>query len=85
MEGLHLGEIWLRPYNIRARSVIVIDGRGQYPQNGRFVKGFSWMPTFRWNEAMLHDGKRSGDFYDLPLGPNNGRRNPVVGIMLALP
>jgi hypothetical protein len=36
-----------------------------------FVKGFSWMPTFRWDEAMLHHGQRSGDFYQLPPGPNN--------------
>jgi lipoprotein-anchoring transpeptidase ErfK/SrfK len=36
-----------------------------------FAKGFSWMPTFRWDEALLHHGKRSGDFYELPPGPNN--------------
>ena len=29
------------------------------------------MPTFRWDEAMLHHGKRGGDFYELPPGPNN--------------
>ncbi|MBA3651960.1 MAG: L,D-transpeptidase, partial [Chthoniobacterales bacterium] len=36
-----------------------------------FVKGFSWMPTFRWDEAMLHHDERSKDFYQLPAGPNN--------------
>lgn len=36
-----------------------------------FVKGFAWMPTFRWDEAMLHSGERSKDFYELPPGPNN--------------
>ncbi len=36
-----------------------------------FVKGFSWMPTFRWDEAILHGTKRSKDFYQLPPGPNN--------------
>ncbi|MGI8889717.1 MAG: L,D-transpeptidase family protein [Chthoniobacterales bacterium] len=36
-----------------------------------FVKGFAWMPTFRWDEAMLHSGERSKDFYQLPAGPNN--------------
>ena len=36
-----------------------------------FVKGFSWMPTFRWDEAMLHHDERSKDFYQLPSGPNN--------------
>ncbi|MDQ3414538.1 MAG: L,D-transpeptidase [Verrucomicrobiota bacterium] len=36
-----------------------------------FVKGFSWMPTFRWDEAILHGSERSNDFYQLPSGPNN--------------
>lgn len=36
-----------------------------------FVKGFSWMPTFRWDEAMLHHDERSSHFYQLPSGPNN--------------
>lgn len=36
-----------------------------------YVKGFSWMPTFRWDEAMLQKGERSGDAYNLPPGPNN--------------
>jgi lipoprotein-anchoring transpeptidase ErfK/SrfK len=36
-----------------------------------FVKGFSWMPTFRWDEAMLKHDERSKDFYQLPPGPNN--------------
>lgn len=36
-----------------------------------FVKGFSWMPDFRWDEAMLHHDERSKDFFMLPPGPNN--------------
>ncbi len=36
-----------------------------------FVKGFSWMPTFRWDEAILYGSERSSDFYKLPPGPNN--------------
>lgn len=36
-----------------------------------FVKGFAWMPTFRWDEAMLQHGERSGDSYLLPPGPND--------------
>jgi lipoprotein-anchoring transpeptidase ErfK/SrfK len=31
------------------------------------------MPIFRWDEAMLKHGRRSGDFYNIPPGP----RNPV--------
>ena len=36
-----------------------------------FVRGFAWMPTFRWDEAMLRHDERSKDFYQLPPGPNN--------------
>ncbi len=36
-----------------------------------FVRGFSWMPTFRWDEAMLRHDERSKDFFQLPSGPNN--------------
>ncbi len=36
-----------------------------------FVKGFVWMPTFRWDEAILHGSERSSDFYQLPAGPND--------------
>lgn len=36
-----------------------------------FVKGFSWMPTFRWDEAILQGSERSSDFYQLPAGPND--------------
>jgi lipoprotein-anchoring transpeptidase ErfK/SrfK len=41
------------------------------PTGEWFVKGFSWMPTFRWDEAILHGSERSNDFYQLPPGPNN--------------
>ncbi|MEP7248553.1 MAG: L,D-transpeptidase [Spartobacteria bacterium] len=36
-----------------------------------FIKGFAWMPTFRWDEAMLQHGERSADSVQLPPGPNN--------------
>ncbi|MGI9089394.1 MAG: L,D-transpeptidase family protein [Chthoniobacterales bacterium] len=36
-----------------------------------FVRGFVWMPTFRWDEAILHGTERSKDFFQLPPGPNN--------------
>ncbi len=36
-----------------------------------FMKGFAWMPTFRWDEAILHGTERSNDFFQLPSGPNN--------------
>lgn len=41
------------------------------PIGNWFVKGFVWMPTFRWDNAMLYHDERSGNFYKLPPGPNN--------------
>jgi hypothetical protein len=34
VEWLHRGEIWQRPYCLRVRSIIVIDGRRHCPQSG---------------------------------------------------
>ncbi len=36
-----------------------------------FVRGFVWMPTFRWDDAILHGTERSKNFFQLPPGPNN--------------
>ena len=41
------------------------------PSGEWFIKGFAWMPTFRWDEAMLKQGERSNDSFELPPGPNN--------------
>lgn len=41
------------------------------PVGDWFVRGFSWMPTFRWDEAILHGTERSKDFFQLPAGPND--------------
>ncbi|MEP6820759.1 MAG: L,D-transpeptidase family protein [Chthoniobacterales bacterium] len=41
------------------------------PKGDWFVRGFSWMPTFRWDNAMLQSGERSADAHELPPGPNN--------------
>jgi lipoprotein-anchoring transpeptidase ErfK/SrfK len=37
------------------------------------IVGIATMPWFRWDEAMLHHGERSENFYNIPPGP----RNPV--------
>jgi len=34
------------------------------------------MPTFRWDKSVLEYGVRSGNYYELPIGPNN-----PVGVM----
>ena len=41
------------------------------PKGEWFIKGMTWMPTFRWDKAMLLKGKRSDDAHELPPGPNN--------------
>lgn len=41
------------------------------PIGNWFVRGFVWMPTFRWDNAMLFHDERSSHFYKLPPGPNN--------------
>jgi len=41
------------------------------PEGKWFVKGMAWMPTFRWDKAMLQKGERSDNACELPPGPNN--------------
>lgn len=41
------------------------------PKGEWFIKGMAWMPTFRWDEAMLQNGERSDNAYILAPGPNN--------------
>ncbi|MBX7207903.1 MAG: L,D-transpeptidase family protein [Verrucomicrobiaceae bacterium] len=51
------------------------------------ILGISQLPTFRWDHSVLEYGVRSGDFYELPIGPNNpvgvmwiGLSRPGIGI-----
>ncbi len=51
------------------------------------ILGIAQMPTFRWDKSVLEYGVRSGDFYELPIGPNNpvgvmwiGLNKPGIGI-----
>ena len=41
------------------------------PKGDWYVKGIVWMPTFRWDEAMLQHGERGSHAYHLPPGPNS--------------
>jgi lipoprotein-anchoring transpeptidase ErfK/SrfK len=45
----------------------------------KVVKVTTW-PIFRWDEAMLEHGRRSGHFYTIPPGP----RNPVGIVWIGL-
>lgn len=56
------------------------------PGNWRIV-GIAQLPTFRWDKSVLEYGVRSGNFYQLPIGPNNpvgvmwiGLNKPGIGI-----
>jgi lipoprotein-anchoring transpeptidase ErfK/SrfK len=40
------------------------------------VREITPMPVFRYDKEMLNHGQRSGDYYNLPPGPNN-----MVGVM----
>ncbi len=76
--------------DIRARVAIFFDAKNQpiasfpiTPGRPKFIQFGEWKvtnmvstPTFRWDESMLEQGKRSDHFYELPLGPNN-----PVGVM----
>lgn len=51
------------------------------------ILGITQMPTFRWDKSVLEYGVRSGNFYELPIGPNNpvgvmwiGLNRPGIGI-----
>ena len=44
------------------------------------IVGITQMPTFRWDKSVLEYGVRSGNFYELPIGPNN----PVGVIWIGL-
>lgn len=51
------------------------------------IVGIAQMPTFRWDKSVLEYGVRSGNYYELPIGPNNpvgvmwiGLNRPGIGI-----
>ncbi len=76
--------------DIRARVAIFFNHENQpiasfpiTPGRPKFIQFGEWKvtnmvstPTFRWDKSMLEEGKRSDQFYELPLGPNN-----PVGVM----
>lgn len=60
-------------------SFPITPGQKKFIHVGNWVvKNMVSTPEFRWDKAMLNEGKRSDQFYQLPPGPNN-----PVGIMWA--
>jgi lipoprotein-anchoring transpeptidase ErfK/SrfK len=69
--------IFFNDQNQPIASFPVTPGRPKFIQFGEWkVTNMVSTPTFRWDKSMLEEGKRSDQFYELPLGPNN-----PVGIM----
>jgi lipoprotein-anchoring transpeptidase ErfK/SrfK len=62
-------------------------GYNATPPGSWRIVGITQMPTFRWDKSVLEYGVRSGNYYQLPLGPNNpvgvmwiGLNKPGIGI-----
>jgi len=59
-------------------SLPITPGSGHLatPPGSWKIVGIAQLPTFRWDKSVLEYGVRSGNFYELPIGPNN-----PVGVM----
>lgn len=69
--------IFFNAANKPIASFPITPGRPKFIQFGEWkVTNMVSTPTFRWDKSMLENGKRSDQFYELPLGPNS-----PVGIM----
>jgi hypothetical protein len=44
------------------------------------VVRITMLPWFRWDEAMLRHGRRSGDFFNIPPGPRNPSGIAWIGL-----
>lgn len=65
---------------VAAYPVTIGSSQTASPLGDWHVRGISKMPRFRWDEAMLKHGQRSGNFYMLPSGP----RSPVGVLWIGL-
>jgi lipoprotein-anchoring transpeptidase ErfK/SrfK len=53
-------------------SFPITAGRAKFIQFGEWkVTGMITTPEFRWDKSMLEEGRRSDEYYQLPLGPNS--------------
>lgn len=71
--------------DVRARVAIFFNDQNKpiasfpiTPGKPKFIKFGEWKvtnmvstPEFRWDKSMLEEGKRSSEFYLLPIGPNS--------------
>ena len=53
-------------------SFPITPGRPKFIQFGEWqITGMISTPEFRWDKSMLEEGKRSDEYYQLPIGPNS--------------
>lgn len=53
-------------------SFPITPGRPKFIKLGEWkITGMVSTPEFRWDKSMLEEGKRSEEFYQLPIGPNS--------------
>ncbi len=71
MLEVHEGDKLVAAYPVTIGSAQTTSPIGEWK-----VRHITKMPTFRYDKEMLQHGKRSGNFYLLPPGPNN-----PVGVM----
>jgi lipoprotein-anchoring transpeptidase ErfK/SrfK len=53
-------------------SFPITPGRPKFIKFGEWkITGMVTTPEFRWDKSMLEEGKRSDEYYQLPMGPNS--------------
>lgn len=53
-------------------SFPITPGRPKFIQFGEWqITGMISTPEFRWDKSMLEEGRRSDEYYQLPIGPNS--------------
>ncbi len=63
---LHEGDRIIAAFPITPGSTAIPSPKGEW-----YVESKTLMPEFRWDKAMLMEGRRSDVFFQLPSGPNN--------------
>lgn len=63
---LHDGERIIAAFPITPGSTAIPSPKGEW-----FIESKTLLPEFRWDKAMLMEGRRSKEFFQLPSGPNN--------------
>lgn len=63
---LHEGDRIIAAFPITPGSTAIPSPKGEW-----LVESKTLLPEFRWDKAMLMEGRRSKEFFQLPSGPNN--------------